>query len=239
MLSVNDILSKKFEKSAVGGYRVDEVNQFLNDIYDYVNTLLDEKEVLEEKLSVLADKVEEYRSDEDSLRAALIGAQKLGDSVVKDAKVKAEAIMEEATSRAETLLSEARHNIEKETVALAKIQREVASFKNKLLVLYKAHIELIDKMPEDETSLERQVLQENVHKASPQPEEDKRGARPEADTEPLHYIPPEEEESAYMPQPIDLEDLQEDSADQEQARNYSSKFGMLQFGEGFDLHRDE
>ena len=36
-----------------------------------------EKRDMEKKLAVLADKLEEYRADEDSLRTALLGAQKL------------------------------------------------------------------------------------------------------------------------------------------------------------------
>ena len=38
------------------------------------------------KISILAKKVEEYRADEDSLKMALLRAQKLADSIVAEAK---------------------------------------------------------------------------------------------------------------------------------------------------------
>lgn len=246
MLSVNDILSKKFEKAAVGGYRVDEVNLFLNDIYEFVNSLLDEKEELEEKMAVLADRLEEYRSDEDSLRAALIGAQKLGDSVVKEAKAKAELIIGEATANAETLLADAQRNIQRETVALAQIQREVASFKNKLLVLYKAHIELIDKLPEEEIELQGSYRPYQPQPRQQETEDEGYSAKEDSSVQQEDIEEPADtgydDEPAYdygeeaVPEaPASYKDEDSSSA----TKNYSSRFGMLQFGEGFDLHRDE
>ena len=56
---------------------------------------------------MLADKLEEYRSSEDSLRTVLLGAQKLGDNIIRESKAKAEVMMQEATSKSESLLQEA------------------------------------------------------------------------------------------------------------------------------------
>ena len=73
----------RFDKQ-MGGYKQDEVEIFLQQVAAEYAKLLAEKEELEQKIEVLADKVEQYREDEDSLRSALIGAQKLGDSVIRE-----------------------------------------------------------------------------------------------------------------------------------------------------------
>ena len=92
MITPELIASKRFDK-AMGGFRQDEVEEFLNQVAEEYGALVKEKEELEEKINLLAEKIEQYRADEDSLRSALIGAQKLGDSVIRDSKIKAENIL--------------------------------------------------------------------------------------------------------------------------------------------------
>ena len=89
-MTPNEILNRQFGK-VMGGYRVEDVSAFAAEVAAFVEDLLEEKDVLEQKMLVLADKLEEYREDEDSLRAALIGAQKLGDSVVRESRKKADS----------------------------------------------------------------------------------------------------------------------------------------------------
>lgn len=60
------------------------------------------------------------------------------------------------------LVETAQRKIEREQVALSRIQKEVADFKNRLLVLYKQHLELISSLPADEEEA----------KAAPAPEEE-------------------------------------------------------------------
>ena len=77
MLTPNDIANKKFEKS-MNRYKIEEVDSFLNQVAEEMDNLIADKRDLEKKIMVLADKLEEYKQDEESLRAALLGAQKLG-----------------------------------------------------------------------------------------------------------------------------------------------------------------
>ena len=139
MLTPETIASRRFDKQ-VGGYKQDEVEMFLQQVAGEYAKLLSEKEDLEEKIEVLAEKVEQYREDEDSLRSALIGAQKLGDSVIRESKSKAEYILREAQAQADQILENAQKSIEKEQMALIKMQKEVTKFKNRLLTLYRQHL---------------------------------------------------------------------------------------------------
>lgn len=117
MLTPETIASRRFDKQ-VGGYKQDEVEMFLQQVAGEYAKLLSEKEDLEKKIEVLAEKVEQYREDEDSLRSALIGAQKLGDSVIRESKSKAEYILREAQAQADQILENAQKSIEKEQMAL-------------------------------------------------------------------------------------------------------------------------
>ena len=100
MLTASDILNVKFSKT-MGGYRTYEVDEFLEKCAETVSELTSAKMELEKKLEILADKLVEYRKDEDNIRTALLSAQKLGDTVVREAKHKAERILEDAKNKAE------------------------------------------------------------------------------------------------------------------------------------------
>lgn len=108
-MTSKDIASKKFEKAkGFGGYKIDDVEDFMDRVAEYVEQLENEKRDMEKKLCrACPDKLEEYRADEDSLRTALLGAQKLGDSVIKESKTKAEIILRDANIKAEKIIGDA------------------------------------------------------------------------------------------------------------------------------------
>lgn len=147
MLTPNDISSKKFEKSAFG-YKPEEVDAFLSDILGAYNEMYQEKTAAEEKLLVLAEKLEEYRANEDSLKTVLLGAQKLGENIVRDSKAKAEVMLADAENQVKQVFSESESKIIKEKETLASLQKETAEFKKRLLAMYRQHLELISLMPE-------------------------------------------------------------------------------------------
>jgi cell division initiation protein len=114
MLNSSEIANKTFNKTFGMGYRVDDVDQYLQHLSYGVGELLEVNSELEKKLEVLADKLNEYREDEESLRSAVLGAQKLGDSIIRESKTKAEIVMRDATIKAEAMLNNAQRQIDRE-----------------------------------------------------------------------------------------------------------------------------
>lgn len=190
MLTPNEIASTKFDKYMGKGYKQDDVDSFLRQVASDMSALIEEKRDMERKLNILADKLEEYKNDEDSLRSALIGAQKLGDTVIREAKEKAARIMEEAQMDARRAAHEAQTAMERERASFARLQQEIASFKNKLQITYKQHLELISALPVDETAT--QAHHQAQQQAAQQAAEQQRQAAMQ---------PQEEDEPAYEPEP--------------------------------------
>ena len=165
----NEIASKRFDK-AMSGYRVDEVDAFLASVAQEMALLLEEQEELEQKIDFLADKLEEYKRDEDSLKSAVFEAQKLGSSLVRDAKAKAERIVQEAnekahfittdaSTRADAKLNECNRRCEEiarehedelaqQTELFERLKTEVSQFKRRMMDTYREHIELLSQLPE-------------------------------------------------------------------------------------------
>ena len=147
MLTPSDISNKKFEKGAFG-YKPEEVDAFLAEIVGSYNEMYQEKCAAEEKMLVLAEKLEEYRANEDSLKTVLLGAQKLGENIVRDSKAKAEVILADAENQVKQVFAESESKIIKEKETLVTLQKETADFKKQLLAMYRQHLELISLMPE-------------------------------------------------------------------------------------------
>ncbi len=158
MISASDIRERKFEKAAFG-YKQEDIDDFLDELIRELEEMDAEREDLHSKIQILADKVREYRQDEDALKDALLGAQKQGHQVIAEANEKADAIIQKAEARAKELIDEAtvqheaameknRAAIAKEKEHLVEAQKNVSEFKKTLFDMYKSHLEMISAMPE-------------------------------------------------------------------------------------------
>lgn len=150
MLTLNEIRNVNFRKANFGGYRAEDVEAFIDEVQLSYDTLLRENAELVKKLEVLAAKLEEYQSEEDSIRNALMNAQRVGDASLRDAKHKAEIILKDATIKAEKIVSNAQTEIHRERDIIERMQRDIAEFKTRLLRAYKEHLTLINNLPTDE-----------------------------------------------------------------------------------------
>ncbi len=257
MLTPKEISEKTFDKTFGFGYRMDDVDAYLDEVAKSMTELLGQNADLEKKLEVLADKLTEYREDEESLRTALLGAQKLGDSVIRESKTKAEIIMRDATIKAEAMVNNAKRQIEREQVGLTQIQKEVASFKNRLLDLYKQHLELISALPgtvEKQQPVPEETAAAEPDLPAPEPVADVPEPAPEPQPDPLFSAPAPEpapertsgEEDVVPPffagnADADPDpDFPEEDEPEPEHPNVSSKFGELKFGSAFKLtHNDQ
>lgn len=112
MLTPDKIKEKQFQSSGRGSYRADDVDVFMNEVSSSYEQMFKENGDLIRKISILAKKVEEYRADEESLKLALLNAQKLADQIVAEAKEKAEKDSAEAISGAEKKVADAKKEAE-------------------------------------------------------------------------------------------------------------------------------
>lgn len=115
MITPSDIRDKNFSTTRDGGYDVKEVNAFLDSVTDSYSAVVGENKELFRKMEILANKIEEYREEEDSIKSALIAAQKAADSISKQAKDGAESLIAEATQKAQQIVTDANEKAQKVT----------------------------------------------------------------------------------------------------------------------------
>lgn len=89
-----------FDRVAFGGYDMQSVDEFLEPLTEDYVTLYKENALLKSKMKVLVAKLEEYRTNEDSMKDAIVNAQKTCDLMVKEAEAKCTQMLAEANAAA-------------------------------------------------------------------------------------------------------------------------------------------
>ncbi|MBR6647663.1 MAG: DivIVA domain-containing protein [Clostridia bacterium] len=159
MFTADEIRQITFEK-VMRGYRPEDVESFMENIADEFEALEKEKRDLEEKLYLLAEKVEQYKAEEESIKTTLINAQRLGESIVSDARVKADNVIREATIKKNDIISSAYNEIEGTEEVLNRLRKEVSDFKRNILSLYKTHIESLSTLPDERAEEQHEEIVE-------------------------------------------------------------------------------
>lgn len=102
MLRAREIEEFEFSKSK-NGYNRDEVDELLDRIVDDYNQFDTLIKSFESRIETLNNKLNETKTDADSINTVLISAQKLADSIVADAKAEAERVATAANNEAEQI----------------------------------------------------------------------------------------------------------------------------------------
>ena len=111
MFTPQEVSEKTFPKSSSfsSGYDLAAVDEFLDTLTEDYTALYKENAALKAKLKILAEKLEEYRATEDTMRSMLLAAQKMAASMTDEAKEKSEKMLAEARSQREQILEEAQN----------------------------------------------------------------------------------------------------------------------------------
>lgn len=189
MFSPQDIEEKTFEKAFMGGYKAEDVDDFLDGLAMDYKRMFVENADLKKKISILAEKIEEYRNSEESIKTAIIFSQKLKDDASKEAQGKVEQILADVKAKAEEITKEAENKakeiyedadrfvevtkktnadlIARENDALKAIKKEVSDFKTQLQNIYKSHLKLIMTLPnyeEPAKQVEAAAIEKEIEK---------------------------------------------------------------------------
>ena len=148
MLTPQEVSGRAFSKAAFGGYNMAMVDEFLDEVTDDYTALYKENAALKAKLKVLVDKVEEYRATEDSMRAALLTAQRMANTMVEEAEEKKKSMLAGAEDEARAKIGALQGEIELEQRKLNAAKAATADFLQKTRELAQAQLALIERAPD-------------------------------------------------------------------------------------------
>ena len=148
MLTPQEVSGRAFSKAAFGGYNMAMVDEFLDELTDDYTSLYKENAALKAKLKVLVDKVEEYRATEDSMRAALLTAQRMANTMVEEAEEKKKTVLAGAEDEARAKIGALQSDVELEQRRLNAAKAATAEFLQKTRELAQAQLALIERAPD-------------------------------------------------------------------------------------------
>lgn len=209
MIASEDVRRVTFER-AMRGYRCEDVDDYLKQVADSIDALSAENEDLQKKLVVLAQRIDQYRAEEDTLRTTMINAQRLGENVIREAKQKAAEIIRAANIKSEDREQHARDEVELAKQELITLKKEADSFKKTLMGMYREHIEILSKIPEYPGELAQEAAAEQKaqaaaayqeHMTEPEPQPVQAEPAPEIPAEPEPEQIPQQEPVYQQPEP--------------------------------------
>lgn len=155
MLTIEEIKNIAFRKAGMGGYRPDDVDEFIDDVIETIEKMKAEKADLLKKMDILATKIEQYRDDEETVRNALLSSQKIADQALKEANDKAAYIIKSAEKKSKKILTEAQMATEREKDKYEAVLAETAKLRKEMISLYKKHLSLLDEFPNEDAVAQR------------------------------------------------------------------------------------
>ena len=141
MITPLEIENKTFSKQVMSGYNIDEVK-------DFMATILADYEKLynieyKDKIAVLNQGIQHYKSIEDTLQNALVVAQGTAETVKKNAKVEAENILKEAELTAIKSADEINKQTMEKKMQLDDAKKQFDVYKAKMEALLISQLELL------------------------------------------------------------------------------------------------
>lgn len=131
-------------KSGGLGYDKKDVDSFLKEIVDSYEILYREKMELTDKVSVLNDALQNYKTIEKTMQKALLLAQKTAEETQETALRNAHAIEKEAMTKSEIIVSDARHELERIHQKTVQLCQQYEKYKLQFKNLAAAQIELLE-----------------------------------------------------------------------------------------------
>lgn len=148
MISIEEIKNVSFRRANFGGYRPEDVDKFIDDVQFSYNGLLNEKVKLLTEIKELRKKIDDYRSEEESIRKAIISAQRFADDSICSANVETNKMIQDANNEAVSIISSAKDRAQKELEQAQNLRNQVIKFKNDIINAYRDHLRLITNLPE-------------------------------------------------------------------------------------------
>lgn len=157
MITPVDLENKEFGKS-FRGYDVDEVEAFLTELTKDYAKIYRENAGLKDKNAILTDAIENYKDMEETMRSAIISAQKTSEEIIKNAHDQADNIVKEAKVRAEAEYAKMDARIDALNRECAEIEGKSSLVRAKLKTVLNTYISMLDEFPESEDEAEEEEI---------------------------------------------------------------------------------
>lgn len=139
-----DIESKQFSKGFYG-FNAHEVKTFMGEVLVNYESLYKENIELHDKINLLNEGIQYYKTIEDTLQNTLILAEKTAEETKATARKRGEQIEKEAEIKAQAIINEAKNEIYKINKKREELIKQYDASKIQVKYFLKAQLEMTEK----------------------------------------------------------------------------------------------
>lgn len=137
MLTPLEIENKGFRRRLFG-LDQEEVEEFVSLLLSDYEKLYKKNIELNDKMNVLMDSLNHYKNMEETMKNAILAAQKAGDELTQAAREKSDAILNQTKARISQAISEANTQIHKLESRYDSVRAEFEGYRTKMSAFLKA-----------------------------------------------------------------------------------------------------
>ncbi len=144
MLTPLDIDNKTFKKAKIGGYDINDVEDFLVKVMDDYEILYKENAELKDKVNTIQESVKYYKSIEEGINKTIENAQSQAENIKEVALREAETIKKEAEVDSRNELENLKQEIIKAENDLEEKRKQMQIYKIRVSSMLQAQLNIIN-----------------------------------------------------------------------------------------------
>lgn len=144
----NDLQNLIFKKSLMG-YSEDHVNEVLDKIIEDYSAYIRENLDLKDKVALLNEGLQHYKTIEESLQNTLLVAQQTSEDIKNNAYEKAANVIKEAEVKAQKIINDANQEVVRIKFEYEELKKRLHIFKSKAETLLLSQLEILKQMFEE------------------------------------------------------------------------------------------
>lgn len=144
MLTPLDIDNKTFKKSKLGGYDINDVEDFLVTVMESYEKLYKENAELKDKVFAMQESVSYYKSIEEGINKTVENAQFTAENMKEVALREAESIKQEAQIESRKDLEEMKLEIKRQENLLEEKRKQMQVYKIRVTSMLEAQLKILN-----------------------------------------------------------------------------------------------
>lgn len=144
MLTPVDIDNKTFKKSKLGGYDINDVEEFLVKVMEDYEMLYKENAQLKDKNMAMQESVSYYKSIEDGVNKTIENAHETADSIKLAAQKEADAIIQKAEFDSRGKLDELKLQIARTEAQLEEKKKQMQIYNIRVSSMLEAQLKILN-----------------------------------------------------------------------------------------------
>lgn len=130
------------------GYNKTEVNKFIDDVIVQTEAVINRVKSQQDEIKALQKELEHYKKIEETLKSALLNAEKASNDIKKNAIEESKIIIMDAKRNASHIVNDALLRAEKIEVKADTLERNIITFKRKLKLIVEQQLAVVEDIEE-------------------------------------------------------------------------------------------